>query len=195
MKRHLLLSCLVLVSALALAACGGGGSSDEEQIEEAITTSATTADPTNCTKLETANFVEQSSDESGKAAIKDCEKEAKDPSSNADSVDVTNVEVNGSKATADAAISGGGFDGQTVTIALVEEGGQWKLDQITGFAKLDTAKLGKTFRTQFEASGELTARQTDCIVGGIEEASQPEIEEFLLSGSSTAFVELAESCE
>lgn len=196
-KPHRLLPCLLIVSALALAACGGsggGGSSDEEQIEEAITMSATTTDPANCAKLETEAFVEQSSKESGKAAYKTCEKEAKDATNNADSVAVSEVEVEGSKATADAAITGGGFDGQTVTIALVEEGGQWKLDQITGFAKLDTAALARTFKTQIEASGELTPEQTACIVGGIEEASQAEVEEFLLSGSSTPFVELAESC-
>jgi hypothetical protein len=194
-KRHLLLPCLLLVSALLLGACGGGGSSDDEQIEAAITTSATTADPANCTKYETLAFSEQSSDESGQKAVKNCEKEAKDPTNNAKSVAVTKVAVDGSKATANAAIVGGGFDGQTVEIALVEEEGQWKLDEISGFAKLDTAKLGKIFRTQFEASEELTPEQTDCIVGGIEEASQAEVEEFLLSGSSTAFVELAESCE
>lgn len=194
-KRRLLLPCLLIVSALFLAACGGsGGSSDEEQIEESITTSATTADPANCTKLETAAFVEQSSDESGKAALVSCEKEAKDPSSNAKSVEVTKVEVDGSKATADAAIVGGGFDGQTVTIALVEEGGTWKLDRVTRFAKLDTTALAKTFRTQFEASGELTSAQTDCIVEGIEGASQAEAEELLLSGSSEPIVELAEGC-
>jgi hypothetical protein len=194
-KRHLLLPCLLLVSAFFLAACGGGGSSDEEQVEAAITTSATTADPANCTKYETLAFSEQSSDESGKAALRTCESEAKDPTNNAKSVEVTKVAVDGSRATANAAISGGGFDGQTVEIALVEEDGQWKLDEISGFAKLDTAKLGDTFRTQFEATEELTAEQTDCIVGGIEAASQAEVEEFLLSGSSTAFVEMAESCE
>ncbi len=105
-KRHLLLPCLLIVSALALVACGGGGSSDESEIEEAIETSATTGDPSNCTKLETANFVEQSTGESGKAAIKACEEEAKkDPESKAESVEVTEVEVDGSKATANAAIS------------------------------------------------------------------------------------------
>jgi ABC-type glycerol-3-phosphate transport system substrate-binding protein len=193
-KRHLLLSCLLIVSALALVACGGGGSSDESEIEEAIETSATSSDPANCTKLETANFIEQSTDESGKAALKTCEEEAKkEPESKAESVEVTEVEVEGSKATANAAITGGSLEGQTVSVALVEEGG-WKLDELTGFVKLDQGALAKVFETQLEKSGELNSKQTSCIVEGIEEASQEEIEGIIFSGNSTPIEELAESC-
>lgn len=193
-KRHLLLPCLLIVSALALVACGGGGSSDESEIEEAIETSATTGDPSNCTKLETANFVEQSTSESGTAAIKACEEEAKkDPESRAESVEVAEVEVDGSKATANAAISGGSLDSQTVSIALVEEDG-WKLDELTGFVKLDQGALAQVFETQLEKSGELNSKQTSCIVEGIEEMPQAEIEEVILSGNSTPIEELAEGC-
>ena len=54
-KRHLLVPCLLLVSALALAACGSG-SGDQSQIEEAIETSATITDPADCTTVQTQNF-------------------------------------------------------------------------------------------------------------------------------------------
>jgi ABC-type glycerol-3-phosphate transport system substrate-binding protein len=193
-KRHLLLPCLLIVSALALVACGGGGSSDESEIEEAIETSATTGDPSNCTKLETANFVEQSTSESGKAAIKTCEEEAKtEPESLAESVEVTEVEVDGSKATANAAVTGGSLDNQTVSIALVEEDG-WELNELTGFVKLDQGALAKVFEGQLEKSGELNSAQTSCIVEGLEEASKEEIEEIILSGDSTPIEELAEGC-
>jgi ABC-type glycerol-3-phosphate transport system substrate-binding protein len=193
--RHVPLAALLLLAALALAACGGGGGGDESQIEAAIETSATTSDPANCTELETQSFAEQSSHETGKAALVTCEKEAKDPTNNAETVEVSNVEVDGSKATADAAIGGGGFDGQTVTIALVEEGGAWKLDQITGFAKLDVGVLAKAFETQFEESGELSAEQTRCIVGKVEAAARSDIEELVLTGSSAAIEADAKSCE
>jgi hypothetical protein len=195
-KRHLLLPCLLVASAFALVACGSSsssGSSDEVQIEEAIQT-ATKPEPADCTKFETQAFVEQSSDKTGRAAIKSCEKEAEEPTNAAESVTTTNIEVNGSKATADAAFVGSGFDGQTLTVALLKEGGQWKLDKVSGFAKLDKAALEKTFEKEFEASGELNKTQISCIVDGIGKASQPEIEELLLSGSSKAFVELAERC-
>jgi ABC-type glycerol-3-phosphate transport system substrate-binding protein len=195
--RHLLLPCLLLISALALAACGGGGSDsgDEEAIEAAIVRSATTADPANCTEVETLAFAEQSSDESGAAAVKECEKEATDASNNAKTVKVTKISIDGSEATADAALTGGGFDGQVISISLVEEDGSWKLDELTGFTKLDTAKLAGIFGEKLEETGELTPEQTSCIVEGVEAASKPEAEELVLSGSSQPLVELAEGCE
>jgi hypothetical protein len=187
--------CLLIVSALALVACGGSGSSAESEIEEAIETSATSGDPANCTKLQTANFVEQSTSESGKEAVKTCEEEAKkEPESKAESVEVTEVEVNGSKATANAALTGGYFDGQTLSVALVEEEGGWKLNELTGFAKFDQKNIAQVFETQLEKSGELNSEQTSCIVEGIEEMPQAEIEEVILSGNSTSIEELAEGC-
>jgi ABC-type glycerol-3-phosphate transport system substrate-binding protein len=193
-KRHLLVICALLVSALALVACGSSGSSDEAEIEEAIETSATASDPANCTKLETLNFSEQSSGESGKAATEACEEEAKDPEGKADSVEVSEVEVDGEKATAQAAISGGSFDGQAVVLALVKEGDQWKLDEITEFAKFDQGAIAQQFKTQLEKGGEVEAETISCIVEGIEEAPQEEIEEAVLSGDSSSIEELAESC-
>ncbi len=193
-KRHLLLISALLVSALALVACGSSGSSDESEIEEAIETSATASDPANCTKLETLNFSEQSAGESGKAATEACEEEAKNPESNADSVAVSEVEVEGEKATAQAAISGGSFDGQTVVLALVKEGDQWKLDEITEFAKFDQEAIVRQFKTQLEKGGEAEPETTACIVEGIEETPQEELEEEVLSGDSTSIEELVESC-
>ena len=160
-SRHLLLPLLLLLSALALAACGGGGddnSGDEKEIEAAIIRSATTADPTNCTEVETQAFVEQSSDMTGALAVKDCETEAKDPTNNAKTVKVTKIEIDGDEATAEAAVIGGGFDGQTIAIDLVEEDGAWKLDQLAGFTELDTASAGgglgrKTGRNRRSAAG------------------------------------------
>jgi hypothetical protein len=194
-KRHLLLISALIVSALALVACGSSGSSDEDKIEEAIETSATASDPADCTKLETLAFSEQSSGESGKAATETCEKEAKDPEGKAESVAVSEVEVDGSKATANAAITGGTLEGQTVSIALVEEDGQWKLDQLTGFTELDQAQLAKVFAEQLEKNKEVAPKVTACIVEGIEEAPQEEAEEFVLDPTNQALGELAESCE
>lgn len=190
--RHLL-----LLSALAFAACGGGGSDsgDEKAVEAAIVRSATTADPANCTEVETQAFVEQSSDEKGTKALEECEKEAKDASNNAKTVKVTKIKIDGDEATAEAAITGGGFDGQVISIALVEEDGAWKLDQLSGFAKLDTARLAEVFGEKLEETGELTPEQTSCIVEGIEAASKGEAEELVLSGSSQPLIEVAESCE
>jgi hypothetical protein len=194
-KRHPVLIGALLVLALALGACGGSGSSDEDKIEAAIETSATASDPANCKKLETLAFSEQSSGESGKAAIEECEEEAEDPEGKAESVAVSEVEVDGSKATANAAVSGGSLEGQTVSIALVEEDGQWKLDQITGFVKLDQTQLAKVFAEELEKGEEVAPKVTACIVAGIEAAPKEEAEEFVLDATNRALGELAESCE
>jgi hypothetical protein len=194
LKRCLVLPVLIIASSLAFVACGSSGNSDEDQIVEAIETSATSTNPADCSKFSTQAFMEQSTSETGQKAVKSCEEDASKPN-NAESVDVSEVEVEGSKATADGAVTGGSFDGQTVTISLVKEGDQWKLDQITGFAAFDQAKLVKAFETELtKPSSELSQAQSSCIIEALEEASQEEFEELLLSGSSEPLGELVESC-
>ncbi len=193
-KRPLLLPCILILSALALAACGSSGNSDESKVEEVIETSATSTDPADCTKLQTQKFVEQTTQENGKAALKSCEEEA-EKEEGSESAKVSNVEVEGSSATADVALTGGGFDGQTVEVALVKEGDQWKLNEVTKFVKLDQAKLVETFEREFsKPSSELSPKLAACFTEAFEEASQAEVEELLLSGSTEALEEVAVHC-
>ncbi len=200
MKRRLaILPCLLILSALVLSACGGGGggSSDEGQIEEAIETSATSTDTSNCTELQTLKFDEQGAQTKGKGAVKACEKELQEPtakSSKAESVEVSNIEVNGSKATAEAAVTGGGFDGQALEIALAKEGEQWKLDELVAFTKFDQAKLVNALTTEFEKDESVEPELAKCIEEGFGEASQSEVEKIILGGSSKPIEELAEGC-
>lgn len=190
----LLVPCLVL--ALAFAACGGDDSDSDGEIEAAIETSVTSTDPAKCTDLMTATFRNQNSGLSGDAALEECEEEAEDTSDDPDSVTVSEIEVDGADASAEVAFVGGGFDGQTVAVALIEGDGGWKLDEITGFADLDPEALATTLEGKFEeASEEITPSQIACIGDGIREAPQAEIEELLLEGSNEKFVEFAETCE
>jgi hypothetical protein len=190
----LLVPCLIL--ALALTACGGGDSDSEGEIEEAIETSVTSTDPGKCTDLMTATFRNQVSDASGDAALAECRDEAEDRSDDPDSVTVSEIEVDGSDATAEVAFVGGGYDGQTLTVALIEDDVGWKLDEITGFADLDPEVLATTLEERFEeVSNEITPTQISCIGDGIREARQGEIEELLFGGSSKQLVEFAEACE
>lgn len=193
-KRCLFLCCLVIVSALALAACGGGSdSSDESEIEAAIETSATSSDPADCKKVNTQNFVEQTTRTKGSEAFKICEEEAKQ-GSGAKSAGASNIEVDGSKATADVALTGGSLGGQEVETALVKEGEQWKLDKLTGFAKFDQATVVKTFEEEFAKSKEVSKSLASCIADDFREAPQAELETALLSGGTEGFEELAGSC-
>jgi hypothetical protein len=194
-KRILVPLALLALAALVLTACGGGGSSDEDKISETIETAATTNDPSNCTELETLTFVEQNTSEKGKDAIKTCEKEAEAGEEQAEGANVSNVSVNGEKATAEAEFEGGSLGAQSLEIALVEEGGTWKLDKIEGFAQYDGKALGEAFEKQFaEEPGELNPEQAKCISGKVAEASQAEAEELFLSGSPEKIIELAKGC-
>lgn len=192
-KRILVLLALLVLAALTLTACGGG-SSDEDQITEAIETAATSTDPSNCTELETLNFVEQNNQEQGKAAIKSCEKEAEAEEDEAEAAKVSNVSVDGDKATADVAFEGGSLGSQALEMALVKEDGNWKLDQIEGFADYDGKALGEQFEKQFEEEGELTPEQAKCFAGKVAEATQAQAEELFFSGSPEKIIELSQGC-
>ena len=192
-ERLLFLPCIAILLALGLSACGGG-SDETGKVEGVIETSATTTDPADCKKLETQRFMEQVSQESGNAAVEECEEEAK-KDEGSESVTISEVKVDGSSATAEAALKGGGFDGQTVEVALVKDGDQWKMDEVVKFTKLDQARLVEFFKEELsKPSSELSPKLAGCFVEAFEGGSQAEIEELLLSRSSKALEEVAEAC-
>jgi ABC-type glycerol-3-phosphate transport system substrate-binding protein len=194
-KLHLaLLPALLLALALGLAACGGGGESDEDKITNTIETAATSTDPAVCKETQTQAFMEQTSGGSGGAAVKECEKEAESGESNPKSVTVSKVKVNGEDATANVAFEGGNFDGQTAEVALVEEEG-WKLNELTGFARFDATQLVANLAAQLEKEPEIEPQVASCIVEGLEEAPDEELEALVIENNTQPIVELAESCE
>ncbi len=193
-KRLLVPLALLVLAALTITACGGG-SSDEDKITEVIETAATTTDPSNCTELETQRFNEQNDQVQGKAANKACEEEAEAGEEQAKAAKVSNVSVNDEKATAEVEFEGGSLGSQTLEVALVEEDGDWKLDQVEGFAHYDGKALGEAFERQFEENPEgLNKTQATCIAGKVAGSSQKEAEELFFSGSSEPIIELAEGC-
>ncbi|MFN8216090.1 MAG: hypothetical protein U0R71_05780 [Solirubrobacterales bacterium] len=187
---------VLLVLVLGLAACGGGGGeSDEEKIETTIEAAATSTDPANCAKYSTLNFMEQTSPGQSGDPEKSCEEEAEDAEGQADSVTVSGVEVEGEEASADVAFEGGNLDGQTVTVALVEEGGQWKLNELTGFAKLDAEKLIAALIEQFRAKAAVQDQVLTCVAEGLSELDQSQFEALVIERESQPIAEIAESCE
>jgi hypothetical protein len=197
-KRHVLLPLLLLVFALALvlSACGGGssgGGDDEAAIEKAIETSATSTDPATCKETSTQQFMEQSGSVEGAAAVKACEESATDEVT-AESAEVSEVEVDGSEATAEVTLTGGSLNGQSLEVALVKEDSDWKLNELVGFTNLDNAALAEAIGTKLEEEGGAVAELAPCIAEGFEVAEQAEIEELTISGSSAPIEELAEEC-
>jgi hypothetical protein len=181
------------LTALAFTACGS--SSDEEgEVEAAIETSATTTDPADCKKVNTQQFMEQVTRESGKAAVEECEQEAKNDEGS-DSVSVSSVEIDGSGATAEAALSGGNLDGQTLEVKLVKGGDGWKMNEVVEFSDFDRAKLVGALEGQFEeSSDEIDPQLAACFVEAFEQGSQEEVEELLFKGPVDALEELFETC-
>lgn len=195
-KLHLsLLPVLMLALTVGLAACGSGGESAEEKITGMIERSATSTDPATCKETQTLAFMEQMSGGSGKEAEKECEEETKSGEDNPKAVNVSEVEVNGEKATANVEFEGGNFGGQTVEVALVEEEGTWKLNELTGFAKFDPTKLVGALAKKLEEEPEIEPQVASCIVEGLEEAPKEELENLVIENNTQPIVELAESCE
>ena len=105
------------------------------------------------------------------------------------------ISVDGEKATAQVEFEGGSLGSQGLEVALVEESGNWKLDQIEGFANYDGKALEEIFLKRFEESPEgLSKQQYTCIAEGIGKASTAEAETMFLSGSSIKIEELAQGC-
>jgi hypothetical protein len=193
-KRLLVPLALLVLAALTITACGGG-SSDEDKITEVIEKAATTTDPSNCTELETQRFNEQNDQVRGKAANKACEEQAEAGEEQAEAAKVSNVSVNGEKATAEVEFEGGSLGSQTLEVALVQEDGDWKLDQVEGFAHYNGKALGAAFEKQFEEKPEgVSPEQAKCIAGKIAALSKPDAEELFFGGSPEPIIQLAESC-
>lgn len=193
-KRLLLLPFLLIFAGIFLAACGSSNS-DEAEVKEVIEKSATTTDPADCKKLQTQKFMEQTSQESGQAAVQECEEEAK-KKEGAKSVETSEVEVDGSSATANVALTGGTLNGQAVEVELTKEGDQWKMNEVIKFTSFDRAKLVEYLEGQFkEHSGEIPAQLAACFINAFKEGSQEEVEELVFGGGSKALEEVAEACE
>jgi len=184
-----------LLAALALAACGGGSdngsSADEDQITQAITAAATSGDPSACTKYQTIHFTQQTSGGTGQAAIRSCEKGAQDTA--ADSIDVTDVEVDGDHATALGKATGSTFDGQTLKVALVKENGQWRLDDFQGFQDFDKDAMIAAFEKQLSTEN-VPQQGIDCLKQQFQAASDQQIESTFVGNNPQAENQLFGPC-
>lgn len=195
-KLHLLLlPVLLLVLAFGLAACGSSGESDEEKITSTIDAAVTSHDPAVCAETQTLKFMEQTNFEAGKKAEKECEEEAKGGENHPKSVTVSKIKVSGERATADVEFKGGNFNEQTLEVALVDENGEWKLDELTGFAKFDPAVFFESVAEQLENEPSIKPKVASCILEGVEEFSKSQLEAMVIENNTQAIVEVASSCE
>lgn len=199
-RSSLLLTCLAaLLASLVLAACGGddeggSGSSDEDQITETIESSIGSTDPAACTEYATQAFLEQTELEEGEAAVESCEESTQDTSDDAESVDVSDIQVDGKSATASVAFTGGSFDGQTVEVSLVDEGG-WKLDRIEAIPDMDPERFGESFvETATAGDDPLPQEQAQCIGDVFASLPAEELEQLIVQADGDALNEVLAPC-
>lgn len=195
MRRTRLLSVLLIVPALSLAmvACSDDESSaDEDDITTVIEQGATTNDPANCTELQTQAFTEQTEFASGEEAVASCKENTGDDVA-AESVEVSDIDVDGDTATAEAAFEGGSLGGQTIAISLVKEGDQWKLDSLDEFTTFDKDAFVEGL---LAGAGEDDPPQgvLDCIEQAATGVSDEELQDIYLSGEPDQLFGLFAPC-
>jgi hypothetical protein len=183
-----------LIAALALAACGNndeGEGSEEEVIEAVIEGSAGSGDPQSCTEAATLAFLEQTELAEGDAAIDSCIESTQDESDNPDSVEASAIEVDGDTATANVAFTGGSFDGQSLSVSLVNEDG-WKLDRIEDLIDFDPVAFGEAFAAGPPSA--LPADKAQCIGERFAAADADQLEAAILSGDGQRLAPYFAAC-
>jgi hypothetical protein len=193
--RWALAALVLLVPALGISACGGGsGESDEEQVEAAIETAFTSTAPAACGESRTIAFMEKTGESTGAEAERECEEVVASREGLPSSVTVSKVEVEDGEATAEVAFEGGDGDGLVVNVALVEDDGSWKIDDVTGLARLDRDRLTARIEGAFEKEG-LGEPEIRCLVAGMDKLPQDEFEEVALNGDHETITAISRRCE
>jgi hypothetical protein len=187
----------LLVLAAALAACGGSGVGDRQEVEDTLVESALSTDPADCTRLFTRKVLEQTTKLRGEAAVRICEEEAAGGESAAEGASVAGIEIEGGEATADVSFEGSDFDGQTLTMALVEDDGAWKIDELLAFAELDREKLVLQFGRDIYSyvGSSVDAGFAECVLARLEGLGDPGLEALILDPSPDPLRGLVQGCE
>jgi len=93
------------------------------------------------------------------------------------------VEIDGDEATADATFEGSSFDGQTLALALIDDGGTWKLDRIVAFRGFDKGAFLRAFeKTLLAPPDPATEEQAACIVRLLRRSDDDKLQDVLLGG-------------
>jgi hypothetical protein len=184
LRRHLVtIAALAATSVVALAGCGGSsGDEDEDSVRQVIEQSFTEPDPEHCTTLATQKYLDQVEPGGGEEAVESCERDAENPDVFPDTVDLSEIEVEGPSATTTVAFEGGSGDGQTAVLELIEEDGQWKLDSVED-VEIDRVRFEAAVRR--EVTGEeigLSEGEADCMLDRLNRVSTSELEAAALDG-------------
>ena len=166
-----------------IAGAPASGSPDRASIESAITRAFTTSDPANCAEVYTQKLMDQTHIGNGAVAEADCREDEADPdtSSEADSVSISTLALHEATATATVSVVGGALDRSVITVRLVTDQGEWKLDEMLD-VDLDRAAFDAAMAARGREEG-LSAEEADCAVAQFHrEVRMAELERAAVTG-------------
>lgn len=180
----------VLAAVALLTGCGlvqgGAAAPDPESPEDVLTRLATRPDPGACTRDYTPAGLEAML---GSSDVAGCEDSVK-RSEAAASVEVTEVEVDGSRASARVSFDGGDSAGTAVTVDLVLDDGRWRVDGQRDLEVVDRAAYDQAFSAAIGPVVEemLPAGNVPCVQERLEGRTDDEIERMNAEGTVQSFV-------
>ena len=176
------------LASFALAACGSDDNGGEEDaITGALERATTSGDPASCTEDQTTAFVVQTAGD-----LKSCQANA--AQTPGDSVEVSNIEVDGDSATADVAFTGGTLDGQTLAIDLAKEDDAWKLDSLNGFTEFNKEAMVATFLEQLRSDMSTPQQVITCVEGELNKAQDADLQSFILAPDGGTAAQVLGAC-
>jgi len=198
MIRNGAFAIFMAASVLVLSACGGTTpdrlTGPRHEIAKVLRIVSRATDPSVlCTKFATQRYVEQLTQTEGSVAVAACERQM--ATSEGSAATASRIEVDGRRATADLAVDGGPYDGQTLRLELIQLDGQWKFNEITEFVGLDRLRLLKEMFVRVpEEVQQVPHAVVRCVLEELAMASQETIEQVLFSGSLEPWRSLVARC-
>jgi len=96
--------------------------------------------------------------------------------------------------TANVAFHGGSFDGSTLSVSLIKDGDQWKLDKITDIPSFNFPGLVRALTAKFSSEGTIPPQVASCIVQAFNNAGADQVKSIILSGNGDQLTALFSTC-
>jgi hypothetical protein len=188
--------------AFGLLGCGGNGDhgsggAGEQAVRSTIESSAFSDDPASCRRLYTQEYLERmAAGAEGEAALRACEGLVSEGNQvQPREVEISDVRAGGAKASADVGFTGGTLDGQTITFALVEAQGDWRIDRMVKFVEFDRDRLLEGLKRQTTEATTARDRQLQsCMLERFEELDDLELQSLALNANPQGVYRIAAEC-
>jgi hypothetical protein len=162
------------------ASAGSSESAEERAIREVITRASTDDDPASCEQLATGAFLAQMYGHS-ESPLDACTEDAREDPPDAEAAEVTSIDIQGARAQATTALSGGVLDGMVMTFELLEAAGGWKINRLTEI-EIDRRRFDDANRSDLIREG-FKPPEADCAIKRLQhEFGTEAIEDLYIDG-------------